>query len=339
MKFIAKNGYEVSFLEELSFTSKDVSPIKEILERKDFSQYTFVDEKEIPLTDVLPIQVNILDVGQCIYFFVKEDFDKDSFVENVSKLKEMSVASFYDVLTKVRALDEVTLAYHPLFVVYNPIGKFRIFEDCFRTLHLKNRTIYVSLTENNAVVVKGETPESKPVKKKEQVEKVETVKEQNEEVKEPKEKTGNGFLNKVKSKLLNPIPVIKKDKFHFLFALIATFLIGFTLSIGIYNAYAGKLICIFFFICSLAGSFLNFMIYKDAFKANKLGSPFVTTTIISSMIGLGLSIGGYYIFKVTSNEVLAATPHILMILGIILFVYMVSSSIPLLIDYLKKRKK
>ena len=59
------------------------------------------------------------------------------------------------------------------------------------------------------------------------------------------------------------------------------------------------------------------IVTKDAFKANKFGSPFVTTTIISSVIGLGLSIGGYYIFKTTSNETLATTPHILMILGII----------------------
>ena len=339
MKFIAKNGYEVSFLEEFSFTNKDVSPIKEILERKDFSQYSFVSDKETPLSDLLPIQVNILDVGQCIYFFNKDEFDKDSFVENVSRLKEMSVASFYDVLTKVRTLDEVTLPYNALFVIYNPIGKFRIFEDCFKTLNLKNNLIYVSLKENNAIVVKGEAPETKPAKKKEKVEKVETAKENNEETKEPKEKKGNGFLNKVKSYLFNPISVIKKDKFHFLFALIATFLIGFTLSIGIFNAYAGKLICIFFFICSLAGSFLNFMIYKDAFKTNKFGSPFVTTTIISSVIGLGLSIGGYYIFKATSNEVLAITPHILMILGIVLFVYMASSSIPLLIDFIKNKKR
>lgn len=339
MKFIAKNGYEVSFLEELSTTSKDISPIKEILERKDFSQYTFICDKEVPLTDVIPIQVNILDVGQCIYFFIKEEFDKDSFVENVSKLKEMPVSTFYDVLSKVRALDEVTFGFSPLFVVYNPVGKFRIYEDCYRTLRLKNRTIYVSLTENNAVVVKGEVIENKQEKKKEKAEKIVAIESSNEEPKKAKDQTGNGFFNKVKSKLFNPITVIKKDKFHFLFALVATFLIGFTLAIGIYNAYAGKLICIFFFICSLAGSFLNFMIYKDAFKVNKLKSPFVITTIISSMIGFGLSIGGYYIFKVTSKEVLAVTPHILMIIAIILVVYLISSSIPLLIDLLKKRKK
>ena len=338
MIFIAKNGYKVSFLDGLSFVMKDISPIKEILERKDFSQFTFIDEAEIPLTNTIPIQVNISDVGQCIYFFKNDEFDKDSFVENVSKLKEIPVASFYDVLTKVRTLDEVTFAFQPLFVIYNPIGKFRIFEDCYKTLKLRNKTIYVSLIENNAVIVKGETPECKPVKKNEKAENVEIVKEKDEPVKS-KEKGDDNFFKKIKSKLFNPIPVIKKDKFHFLFALIATFLIGFTLSIGIFNAYAGKLICIFFFICSLAGAFLNFMIYKDAFKTYELKDPFVITTIIASAIGIGLNIGGYYIFKVTSNEVLAVTPHILMILGIILFVYMVSSSIPLLIDYLKKRKE
>ena len=329
MKFTGKNNYEVSFEEELSTVSKDVSPIKEIIERKDFSDYSFCDLETIPLNEVIPIQVNIIDVGQSIYFFKKNDFDKDKFVEEVSKLKEMPLNSFYDVLTKVRALDGVVFTFRPLFVVYNPVGKFRIFEDCYRTLHLKVKTIYISESENNSIVIKGQAIDIKdsPSKKEEK----------------PKEKVESNenasFFNKVKSKLFNPIKVIKKDKFHFLFALVSTFLIGFTLSIGIYNAYAGKLICIFFFICSVAGSFLNFMIYKDAFKTNELKSPYLITTIMSSIIGLGLSIGAYFIFKVTSKEVLAKTPHFIMILGIIILVYLLSSGLAYLIIYLNKRKK
>ena len=152
-----------------------------------------------------------------------------------------------------------------------------------------------------------------------------------------KKKFNFEFLKKIK--FFNPITVIKKDKFHFLFALVATFLIGFTLSIGIYNAYAGKLICIFFFICSLAGMFLNFMIYKDAFREYPVKNSFVATTAISSLFGLGISIGGYFIFKATSNEVLAVSPHIMMILGVIFAVYLASSSLPLLVDYLIKKWK
>ena len=172
--------------------------------------------------------------------------------------------------------------------------------------------------------VKEEKP--KPVKEK-------PIKDSSE--KKPK----FAFLKKIKLKLFNPIPVIKKDKFHFLFALVATFLIGFTLSIGIYNAYAGKLICIFFFICSLAGAFLDFMIYKDAFKEYPVKSPFVVMTGFSSLVGLGISIGGYFIFKATSNEVLAVEPHFLMILAIIIAVYMASSALPLLVDYLINKWK
>ena len=33
MNFTGKNGYEVSFVENILFSSKDISPIKEILER------------------------------------------------------------------------------------------------------------------------------------------------------------------------------------------------------------------------------------------------------------------------------------------------------------------
>ena len=332
MKFLGENGYEASFAQELSMCNKDVSPIKEILERKDFSKYSFSDVIEIPLSETTPIQVNIIDVGQCIFFFATNNFDKDSFVQEVSKLKEMPVSSFYDVLTKVRALDEVTFGFNPLFVVYNPIGKFRIFEDCYRTLHLKNKTIYISLTEDQSEVVKGIIPDKKPEKKTVQIQSYETAEK-------PKQTNETGFFNKVKSKLFNPIKVVKTDKFHFLFALIATFLIGFTLSIGIYNAYAGKLICIFFFICCLAGMFLDYMIYKDAFKDHELSSPFAITTILSSLIGLGLSIGGYFIFKLTSKEELAKQPHFIMILGLMIVAYLLASSIPYLIEFLKKRKK
>ena len=44
-------GNFVSFLKDLATSSKDVSPIKEILDRKDFTQFTFVGETEIPLSE------------------------------------------------------------------------------------------------------------------------------------------------------------------------------------------------------------------------------------------------------------------------------------------------
>lgn len=328
MKFIGKDGYQVVLQDNLNTITKDISPIREILERKDFSNFSFSSDTDIALSETMPILVNILEVGAAYYFFKKDDFNKDDFVEKVSKLKDMPMNSFYDALNKVKALDEVASNFNPLFVIYNPIGKLRIYEDCYKTLELKNKTIYVSQSECSVTVVKSvikeKKAEEKPEKKKEE--------------KDTKEsQTKPGFLNKIK--FLNPIPIIKKDKFHFLFALIATFLIGFTLSIGIYNAYAGKLICIFFFICSLAGSFLNFMIYKDAIKEYPLKSSFMLVTAISSVIGMGISIGGYYIFKATSKEALAVGPHIMMILGIILLVYLLSCSIPAVYFYLKKRKK
>ena len=150
----------------------------------------------------------------------------------------------------------------------------------------------------------------------------------------PKEK-----VKKEKFKFVNPIPIITKDKFHFLFALIATFLIGFTASIGIHDAYAGKMLCIFFFICALAGSFLNFMIYKDTFKNNRVVSFYSLLTLLSSLIGVGLSIGAYALFKAISKDELVVAPHIMMIIAIILAVYLISASLPILVSYIKEKKK
>lgn len=311
MKFIKQNGTELIFNEDFSVANKEVSPFKEIINRKDFSSFSFVDSETISLADTVQIQVNVIDVGVMIYLFKKDDFKKDEFIADVSKLKEMKIDSFYDVINKMKTLYEVTALYNPLFVIYNPAGKYMVFEDCFKTNFVSIKTIYISDKGNNFVVNKG---------------KKEIEEQENKEAK--------------KFKFFNPLPLLKKDKFHFIFALIATFLIGLTLSIAIYDAYAGKMLCIFFFICSLAGAFLNFMIYKDTLKASNIKSPFFILTAISSVIGLGISIGGYFIFKLLSkpDEGFVA-PNVLILIAAMIGLYLLSFGVAFLYSFLKKRKK
>lgn len=324
MKFFNNSGYELSFIEGYLAVKKDVSPIKEILERKDISQFTFIDIEEIPLSETLPIAVNIIDVGQAIYYFKKNDFNKDLFIEEVSKLKEMKIETFYDVLNKVKALDEVTSSFNPLFVVYNPNGKFKIFEDCFKTLTLNNKTIYVSETDSTASIV-GEIKDS--------TSKAKSYKEPKDKAMPYKKEGAKGF------KFSYLVPIIKEEKYHFLFAIIATFLSSFTLSIAIYDSYAGKLICIFFYICSLAGAFLNFMIYKDNFKSFEIKTPQTILTAISSALGIGLGVVGYIIFKSLVKEVPAVQPMFILVLAMMILMYLISTSISVLFTYIRKRKK
>ena len=310
MKFIKPSGKEFELTERLSFVDKKVSPFKEILSRKDFSKYSFVDEEKITLDAVTQIQVNILDVGTMIYIFKTEGFNKDQFIEEVSKLKEMKVESESDASKKIKALFDIAEINKPLFAIYNPNGKSLISEDSFKVIKTDIKTIYISHSDN---AIKPEELGQKEI------------------IEEPEEDTSFKFSN--------PFPIIAKEKFHYVFTLIATLLLGFTSSIGIYDAYGGKMICIFFFICSLAGAFLNFMIYKDTLKAHRFKSMEMILTAVFSIFGIGLSVAFYFLFKHITTEKPVIEPKLFLVLGVMVLIYLLSASIPLLIKVIKQKRK
>ena len=321
MKFIRKDGSIISFQDHFSLVNKDTSPIKEIIARKDLSEFYYVDETTISFKDLVQIQVNVIEVGVMIFVFETALFNKDSFIAEVSKLKEMQINSFYDVLSKMKALYTVTEAFNPLFVIYVPNGKYQIYEDCFKTIVGNIKTIYVTETKQENDIEQGAiASKEKPVVSKD---------------KSNKEKGKFNF----KETFSQIVALIKKEKFHFLFAFIATFLLGVTLAIGIFDAYGGKMICIFFFICSLAGAFLNFMIYKDTYKQSGFKSLFNIVTVSFSVIGLGIGFAIYMVFKAITKEAPTVQPHVLMIIGLMLLVYLISMSLPLLVLYIKEKKK
>lgn len=315
MKFIRKDNSVITLDDRFSSVSKETSPIKEIINRKDLSEFYFVSDKTISFKELIQIQVNVIDVGVMIFVFETTSFNKDKFIEDVSKLKEIQISSFYDVLSKMKALYAVSENFNPLFVIYVPNGKYQIYDDCFRTIVGNVKTIYATNEKDNSIV------------------------ETNNISLPAKEKSKDKPKGKGKFSFKETIELFKKEKFHFLFAFVATFLLSVTLDIGIFDAYAGKMLCIFFFICSLAGAFLNFMIYKDAYKQSGFKSLFNILTVIISVIGLLGGFGVYMIFKSITKDVPAVTPHVLMILGMMILIYAISMSLPLLFIFIKKRKK
>ena len=315
MKFIRKDNSVITLEDKFSLVSKETSPIKEIINRRDLSEFYFVSDKTISFKELIQIQVNVIDVGVMVFVFETASFNKDKFIEDVSKLKEIQISSFYDVLSKMKTLYAVSENFNPLFVIYVPNGKYQIYDDCFRTIVGNVKTIYVTNEKDNSIVETNNISLS--------------AKEKNKD--KPKEKGKFSFKE--------TIELFKKEKFHFLFAFVATFLLSVTLDIGIFDAYAGKMLCIFFFICSLAGAFLNFMIYKDTYKQSGFKSLFNILTVIISVIGLLGGFGVYMIFKSITKDVPAVTPHVLMILGMMILIYAISMSLPLLFNFIKKRKK
>ena len=315
MKFIRKDNSVITLDDRFSSVSKETSPIKEIINRKDLSEFYFVNDKTISFKELIQIQVNVIDVGVMVFVFETASFNKDKFIEDVSKLKEIQISSFYDVLSKMKALYAVSENFNPLFVIYVPNGKYQIYDDCFRTIVGNVKTIYATNEKDNSIVETNNISLPANEKSKDK----------------PKEKGKFSFKE--------TIELFKKEKFHFLFAFVATFLLSVTLDIGIFDAYAGKMLCIFFFICSLAGAFLNFMIYKDTYKQSGFKSLFNILTVIISVIGLLGGFGVYMIFKSITKDVPAVIPHVLMILGMMILIYAISMSLPLLFNFIKKRKK
>ena len=232
------------------------------------------------------------------------------------------MTSFYDVLSKMKALYAVSEAFKPLFAIYVPNGKYLIYEDCFKTMIGNISTLYVTETKQEVEV---------------EANKVSLIKEKSVTSNE-KTKKEKGKFN-FKETFLEIVSIIKKEKFHFLFSFVATFLLGVTLAIGVFDAYAGKMICIFFFICSLAGAFLNFMIYKDTYKQGGFKTLFNLITIIFSVIGSVAGFGVYMAFKAITRDAPAVQPHVLMIIGLMILVFALSMSLPLLVLYIKEKKK
>lgn len=320
MKFIRKDGSIISFQEHLSLVNKDTSPIKEIIARNDLSEFYYVDEDTTSFKDIVQIQVNVIDVGVMIFLFKSASFNKETFIAEVSKLKEIQINSFYDVLNKMKSLYVVTETFNPLCVIYVPSGKYSIYVDCFKTIIGNIDTLYVTQEKLENNIEEGIVPS----KDKTQINK--------------SDKTKNG-KSSFKVTFTQIVNIFKKEKFHFLFAFIATFLLGVTLAIGIFDAYAGKMICIFFFICSLAGAFLNFMIYKDTYKQGGFKTLFNILTICLSLIGIFGGFGVYMAFKAITKDVPAVMPNTLMIIGLMVLLYAISMSLPLLVIYIKEKKK
>lgn len=140
-------------------------------------------------------------------------------------------------------------------------------------------------------------------------------------------------------KFENPFKVIAKEKFHFLFAFVASFLIGFALSSAIFNIYAKNMIYIFFFICAFGGMFLNAFIYYDTTKAHRLISMYGILTIILSLVGFGASIGGYILYKSLAKDAPKVLPSMMLIILVIALGILISALASLIIKLITKKKK
>lgn len=353
MKFFDNKNQHSSYLGLFNEVDRTAFPFSDIFQQKDLSQIKLIDSEEISFDNLFQIKVNVKKTGSFFFLFKKETFVKDNFVSEVSMLGEVDSNTIADVIYKVEKLYRIAFSYNALFSIYCPYDSLKLYSECFETLingvpsfyiYNYNPSLVQTRKERKPLFVKKEKPKEEVKKVEKQPEVIEkepeVIQKQPERVEEKHETVQKEKKERTKFAFRNPIPIIKADKYHYLFALIASFLIGFTLAIAIFDIYLGKMIYIFFIICGLVGMALNCLIYKDTFVSFPYKSMEVLVNAVISIIGVGLSIGGYFIFLALAKEKPQTNPSMLLIIGIQLLSVVLSSLTAIVLKMiLNKRAK
>ena len=324
MKFVDINGKEFSCDNTFNSVEYVDFPFSNLILRKDLDSLSIDNNEVISLSNAIQIKININKIGSVLFFFRSNGFEKDKFIESVSELKKMDTNNVEDATNKVKALYKIASQHSPLFSLYCPRGELVLLSDCFESIINDVISFYVNNIPYDEVDNYIEKP--RPFFR------AKTSKKVSKEPAETKEKE--------KFRFLNPFPIISENKYHYLFCFVASFLIGFTLAISIYDMYLGNLIYIFFLVCSFAGMALNYFIYRDTL--NDYGFCMSMELLINfffSLLGIGLSIGGYFLFDNLSTEKPTTNPSILLIVGVMIAAVILSASIAFLIKFIKKTTK
>lgn len=281
IKFINENNEEKSFSNAVNIIKKHESPFKEMITNGDYLSYSLilndVDEYKITLEETFHLLVNVKGVGSFHFFFISKFFEKNDVIDKILGLKEKE-----DSKEKVDLLFDVLKPKNILFVIYIAKGETPVNENILETY--QENIFYVA--EEKPLVKKEETKEE--VKEEKVVEEKAT--------KEKKEK--RPFLEVLK-KFFSPFI---SDKIRFLFIFVAAVIIGFTISIGIFDYYLDNKIYIFFFIFSFIGAMFNFIVFKDYFKEKDFKINDAILSICALLLGFALSIGLYFIFYNASKN-------------------------------------
>ena len=290
IKFFKSDELIQEYYGTASSITEMFSPIKEILKKEDFSEYSFVvkDEK-ISLKDCFVLLVNIKH-SSSIHVILDSKINKDELIQKITELKKIKIKDMETSKNKTSALFEILRDYNPYFVIYNAKHEYQLYES--EVFELLNQA---KIHDFNLLYyhVREELLEEEEEVKVEKVKKEKPVKENGEEskIKVFFGKIGNWF-----KKLKPDAKFILKNKFHYVFLMVAIFLFGFAFSIGLGNAFIGKGISALFFVFSLLGGFLNTIVFFDYFKKNKLLHRYTIYSVLADVIGIGLAIIGAVIF-------------------------------------------
>ena len=269
LRFI-KNGEQIAeYPLGVTVLDKSNEAIKAIIKHQplDFS-YVLGEEKDA--NELFTLKVNVKKSGAIYFMLSNKDFNKEEVFNKIFELRKMKSSTQEEVEAKAKALLEIVKELEVAFALYVPKGKFELKEDFFKE-------------EYPLLIVKYDQDEDEE-------------EEKNEE-NAPKEKEKLTF-KKAWEKAKWLFSPLSKNYFHYISALVAAILTGFVVSIGVYNAFLGNMICIFFFVCALLAVTLNFFIYFDFFKKNIWKSRHFAFSVV---ISLAAALIGYVLFKLYFN--------------------------------------
>lgn len=298
----------IELTEQVSSLAYKNELIKSVINKKNLSDYSLIinndENNKLSLGDLFCFQININQIGSYIFFYLKEEFKKEDYIDSIVKLKDIKVEDTQKGIEKISSLLEILKESNPIFSIFIAEGNYSLSKEDFSNLPLINKNIYV---DNLA-------PKKEPFlifKKKEKIEKpkeVKEVEEKKEEVKVKKENKERVSFNW--SALAYPFKLLAKEKFPCIFTLVSSFLISFTLFLGAYNAYGSKLIYIFFFVCTLIGTGLYGYIMYDLNKDKKLNITMIIIIILITLVGIGIALGSFVLYFNSAKDVPSGIPSL-----------------------------
>ena len=246
-------------------------------------------------------------IKDCGTLHVLIENQKNDYFDLIKKLKEVTLLEVNDLetaTTKMKKAVELVNQYHPLLFVYAAQGDLALEETNLKELGIK-QTFYLKL-------------------------------EKEEKKQEPTRKS-------IKEVLKEDLQAIKRFKYHFIFIVVSSFLFGFAITVGFYNALASRMIAIFFFVCALFGLLLNTSISVDYFEVHKFKERLFIYKILFNLLGLLISVIGVLIFfsvnKGEAPSIIALGKLIAFNIGISLGGLLLSIGVANLTLFIKKKIK
>ena len=319
----------------VNFVKKKVSPIKEILAKKDFSDFSILLKDEtIPLENAFHLQVNVKLVGTFHFIFNKEGLLIEELVSQISPLKDEEIFDGVTAREKVKTLLNIVNKPTLLFMVYDEEETTYLdsyfLQNCntaIQTFVIEKEKPYIEVDYYKEIVV-GTIEEEEP--KNERKEKINKIKTK----KAPTTKT----KKKSKISLKSFFASIVEKKFHYLLLFVSTTLFSVSIPLAIINIYSANAIYVFLFICALIGIGMDAYSYIDLFKHYGLIKQESVASYITNILGIGSGIGLFILFYHLSN-VAENTPAMGIIILIGAGISLGICLIAVLVSYLIAKRK